>query len=62
MGLRLMDTEATWHPYGLSKSHGILNGNILRSTINPSQWNPNMGRILQNMHVYEDLPHKETSF
>ena len=61
MDLRLTNTEATWHPHGLSKPYRILNGNILRFTINPSQWNPNMGRISQNTHVYEDIPHKEIS-
>ena len=55
------DIKATWHLCGLSGLQGTLNGNVLHPTINPSQWNPYMGRIPQNTYIYEDLPHKETS-
>ena len=55
MGPRLIDIEAMWHQYGLSKFHGILNGNILCPTIAPGQWSPYMGRILQNTYINEDL-------
>ena len=54
--------KATQHLRGLSGLQGTLNGNVLHPMINPSQWNPYMGRILQNMYIYEDFPHKETSF
>ena len=54
-----IDIEATWHLHGLSSLQETLNGNVLHSTINLSQWNPNIGRIPQNTCVYEDLPHKE---
>ena len=50
-----------WHLHGLSGLQETLNGNILRPTINPSQQNPYIGRILQNTCIYEDFPHKETS-
>jgi len=52
MGPRPTDTKAMWHPHGLSKLQGILNGNILRPTITPGQWSPYMGRIKQNMYIY----------
>ena len=58
-GHKRIDIEATWHLHGLSSFQETLNGNVLHSTINPSQWNPSMGRILQNTYVYEDLPYKE---
>ena len=58
-GHKSIDIEATWHLHGLSSLQETLNGNVLHLTINPSQWNPNMGRIPQNTCVYEDLPHKE---
>ena len=40
MGPRPIDIEAMWHPYGLSKLQGILNGNILRPTIAPDNGVP----------------------
>ena len=52
MGPRPTDTEATWHPHGLSKLQGILNGNILCPTIAPSQWSPYMERNPQNIYIY----------
>ena len=55
------DIKATRHLHGLSGLQGTLNGNVLHFTINPSQWNPYMERILQNTDIYEDLSHKETS-
>ena len=57
-----MDIKATWHLRGLNGLQGALNGNVLYPTINPSQWNPYMERIPQNVYIYEDLPHKETYF
>ena len=58
-GHKRIDIEATWHLHGLSSLQETLNGNVLYPTINPSQWNLSMGRILQNTYVYEDLPYKE---
>jgi len=56
-----MDTKATCRLHGLGSPQAILNGNILGPTINPSQRNLYIGRISQNMYIYEDLPHKEKS-
>ena len=56
-----MDTKAKCHLHGLGSPQATLNGNILRLTINPNQPNLYMGRISQNMYIYEDLPHKEKS-
>ena len=58
-GHKRIDIEATWHLHSLSSFQETLNGNVLHLTINPSQWNLSMGRILQNTYVYEDLPYKE---
>ena len=52
IGTRVTDTKATWHPHGLSKPQGILNGNVLHLTIAPGQWSPYMGRIPQNTYIY----------
>ena len=52
IGSRLMGIRVTWHPHGLSKLQGILNGNILHLTVDLGQWNPYMGRILQNTYIY----------
>ena len=52
IGTRVTDTKATWHPHGLSKPQGILNGNVLHPTIAPGQWSPYMGRIPQNTYIY----------
>ena len=51
-GTRATDTKATWHPHGLSKPQGILNGNVLHPTIAPGQWSPYIGRIPQNTYIY----------
>ena len=49
---RWTDIKAMCHPHGLSELQGILNGNILHPMIDPSQWNPYMGRIPQNTYIY----------
>ena len=51
-----MSIKATWHLHGLSGLYETLNGNVFHPTINPSQWNPYMGRIPQNTCIYEDFP------
>ena len=51
IGTRPTDIKATWHPHDLSKLQGILRGNILHPTIGPGQWNPYMGKILQNTFI-----------
>ena len=40
MEIRAMDVKAMWHPHDLSELQGILNGNVLLSTIDPCQKPP----------------------
>ena len=56
-----MGSRATWHLHGLSGLQETSNGNILRPTINPNQWNLCMARIPWNTCMYGNLPHMETS-